>query len=140
MKKITAYGFLAIAVMCVACCFEGYTAADGAVLKQYLEPVRLKELVDKPKKDIWIVDVRPAEAFRKAHIPTAKNFPSGEIMDRLAEIPKTQYLIMVCETGGRAQAVIKKLEGAGYTRMMNWGGASRYFRAYGSVSEGAGKK
>lgn len=140
MKKISVYVIVAMVAALTACCFEGYTAADGAVLKQYLEPARLKELVDKPKKDIWIVDVRPAEAFRKAHIPTAKSFPSGEIMDRLREIPKTQYLIMVCETGGRAQAVIKKLEGAGYTRMMNWGGASRYFRAYGSVSEGAGKK
>ncbi len=134
MKKISLSVMVAVVAAFTACCFEGYTAAEGAVLKQYLEPAKLKELVDKPKKDIWIVDVRPAEAFRKAHIPTAKNYPSSEIMDRLAEIPKTQYLILVCETGGRAQAVIKKLEGAGYTRMMNWGGASRYFKVYGSVS------
>jgi rhodanese-related sulfurtransferase len=140
MKKISVFAIVAIIAVFTACCFEGYTAPDGAVLKHYLEPARLKELVDKPKKDIWIVDVRPAEAFRKAHIPTAKNFPSGEIMGRLKEIPKTQYLILVCETGGRAQAVIRKLEGAGYTRMMNWGGASRFFRVYGSVSEAEGKK
>lgn len=135
MKKIAAYAFVVIAAALTACCFEGYTGSDAAVLKQYLEPAGLKELVDRPRKDIWIVDVRPAEAFRKAHIPTAKNFPSGEIMDRLGEIPKTQYLIVTCETGGRAQAVIKKLEMAGYTRMMNWGGNSRYFKVYGSVSE-----
>jgi rhodanese-related sulfurtransferase len=135
MKKIAAFSFVVVVAVFTACCFEGYTGSDGAVLKQYLEPARLKELVDKPKKDIWIVDVRPAEAFRKAHIQTAKNFPSGEIMDRLGEIPKTQYLIVTCETGGRAQAVIKKLEKAGYTRMMNWGGNSRYFKVFGSVSE-----
>ena len=53
----------------------------------------------------------------------------------LKEIPKSQHLIMVCETGGRAQAVINNLEKAGYTRMMNWGGTYRYFNAYGSVTE-----
>ncbi len=126
---------LLILASVVSGCFEGNTGADGAMLKQYLEPAKLKELVDKPRKDIWIVDVRPADAFRKAHIPTAKNFPSSEIMDRLKEIPKTQYLIMTCETGGRVQLVIRKLKKAGYTRFMNWGGNSRYFRIYGSVAE-----
>jgi rhodanese-related sulfurtransferase len=134
MKNITVFASVAVTVMLVACCYEGSTGADGAVLKQYMEPAKLKELVDRPKKEIWIVDVRPADAYRKAHIPTARNFPSGEIMNRLGELPKTQYLILVCETGGRAQAVLKKLEAAGYTRMMNWGGAYRYFRSYGSVS------
>ncbi|HQF07200.1 MAG TPA: rhodanese-like domain-containing protein [Spirochaetota bacterium] len=135
MRKLL---LLSILVMCAALlpgCYEGYTGSDGAMLKQYLEPAKLKELVDKPRKDIWIVDVRPAGAFKEGHIPTAKNFPSGEIMERIGEIPKTQYLIMTCETGGRAQLVIRKLEKAGYTRFMNWGANSRYFKVYGSVSD-----
>jgi rhodanese-related sulfurtransferase len=135
MKKITTYVLFVITAMLLAGCYEGYTGTDGVMLKQYLEPAKLKELVDRPRKDIWIVDVRPADAFRKAHIPTAKNFPSGEIMDRLKEISKTQYLIVTCETGGRAQMVIKRLEKAGYTRFMNWGGNLRYFKVYGSVSD-----
>lgn len=135
MKRIVMYASLLLTAALMAGCYEGYTGSDGAMLKQYLEPAQLKELVDKPRKDIWIVDVRPAGAFKKGHIPTAKNFPSGEIMDRLGEIPKTQYLIMTCETGGRAQLVIRKLKKAGYTRFMNWGANSRYFKVYGSVSE-----
>jgi rhodanese-related sulfurtransferase len=134
MKRILLLSAIVLAAL-VSGCYEGYTGKDGAMLKQYLEPAKLKELVDKPRKDIWIVDVRPVEAFRKAHIPTAKNFPSGEIMNRLKEIPKPQYLIMTCETGGRVQMVIKNLEKAGYTRFMNWGGNSRYFNVYGSVSD-----
>ena len=126
----------AAAALVTGCAYRGYTGADGGMLKRYLEPSALKELVDNPREDIWIVDVRPEPAFRKAHIPTAKNFPSSSIMERLAELPKTRYLILTCETGGRAQMVIRKLEGAGYTRLMNWGANSRYFRAYGSVSQG----
>ncbi len=135
MKKYLLSALMVFSVALVSGCYEGYTGTEGAMLKQYLEPAKLKELVEKPRKDIWIVDVRPAEAFKKAHIPTAKNFPSGEIMNRLKEIPKSQYLIMTCETGGRVQAVIGNLEKAGYTRFMNWGGNSRYFNVYGSVSD-----
>lgn len=124
-----------IAVACIAGCYEGYVGKEGESLKQYLEPARLKELVDKPNAEIWIIDVRPEDAFKKAHIPTAKNFPSSQIMERLGELPKTQYLILTCETGGRAQMVIKRLEKAGYTRFMNWGANSRYFDVYGSVAE-----
>lgn len=126
---------IAAAVLLPGCIYRGYTGTDGEMLKQFLEPAALKGLVDNPRKDIWIVDVRPEPAFRKAHIPTAKNYPSSLIMDRLAELPKTQYLILTCETGGRAQMVIRNLEKAGYTRLMNWGANSRYFRVYGSVSE-----
>jgi len=124
-----------IAVACIAGCYEGYVGSEGEILKPYLEPARLKELVDKPKADIWIIDVRPEDAFKKAHIPTAKNFPSNRVEESLGELPKTQYLILTCETGGRAQMVIRRLEKAGYTRFMNWGANSRYFDVYGSVSE-----
>ncbi len=47
-------------------------------------------------------------------------------MNRLDELPKSQYLIVYCETGGRAGIVISKLEKVGYTRMMNWGGYTRW--------------
>ncbi|MBN2080248.1 MAG: rhodanese-like domain-containing protein [Spirochaetes bacterium] len=132
---ITLALFLAAAVIIPGCMYQGYTGAEGEMLKQYLEPAALKGLVDNPRKDIWIVDVRPESAFRKGHIPTARNFPSSLIMERLAELPKNRYLILTCETGGRAQMVIRNLEKAGYTRLMNWGANSRYFRVYGSVSE-----
>ncbi|MBN1380163.1 MAG: rhodanese-like domain-containing protein [Deltaproteobacteria bacterium] len=138
MMKKQKYFFavcILIAVNCITGCYEGYTGSEGEILKQYLDPPKLKELVDKPKVEIWIIDVRPEDAFRKAHIPTAKNFPSSRVMERLGELPKTQYLIVTCETGGRAQMVIRRLEKAGYTRFMNWGANSRYFNVYGSVSE-----
>lgn len=133
--KITLPALIIISATLLSCCYEGYTGTGGATLTQYLEPAKLKVLADKPQKDIWIIDVRPADAFRKGHIPTAKNFPSGEIMDRLGEIPKSKNIIMYCETGGRSQMVLKKLEKAGYTRFMNWGGGYRYFDLFGSVPE-----
>jgi len=117
---------IVVATLFVAGCHEGYTAPDGDSLAKYLAPEALKGLTESPVDNIWIIDVRPSGAYARGHIPTAKSFPSGEIMDRLAELPKEQYLILYCETGGRAQAVISKLEKEGYTRLMNWGGYKRW--------------
>jgi len=118
--------FVALTVLLLTGCFEGYVGSEGEVLKKYLPPEQLKVLVDNPDDSIWIIDVRPSSAYQKGHIPTAKSFPSSEILSRLDEIPKDKYLIMYCETGGRAQSVIKKLKKQGYTRLMNWGGMSRW--------------
>lgn len=126
--------FIFQTILLLTGCFEGYVGAEGEVLKKYLPPEQLKILVDNPDDSIWIVDVRPSSAYQKGHIPTAKSFPSSEILSRLDEISKVQYLIVYCETGGRAQSVIKKLKKQGYTRLMNWGGIARwpYDRAKGS--------
>jgi rhodanese-related sulfurtransferase len=115
-----------IPVLMVTGCMTGNVSKDGAILKQYLEPAKLIELTEKPRADIWIIDVRPSSDYAKGHIPTAKNFSSSEVMSRLDELPKSQYLIVYCETGIRAEIVISKLEKKGYTRMMNWGGYTRW--------------
>jgi rhodanese-related sulfurtransferase len=133
IKSVVVRALALISLAFIAGCNEGYVGGEGEMLKGYLEPARLKVLVEEPRDDIWIIDVRPEDAYREAHIPTAKSFSSSRIIDRLGELPKTQYLILTCETGGRAQMVIKKLEEAGYTRLMNWGATSRYLDAYGSA-------
>lgn len=116
-------------------CQEGYVSKDGKSLKQYLEPKALKELVENPKDDIWIIDVRPESAYDSKHIPTARSFNSSTILERLSELPKDKFLIVYCETGGRAQMVIKKLEDKGYTKMMNWGGYTRWEWEYAKTTE-----
>ena len=50
-------------------CYEGYVGQDGEMLKQYLKPEELKAIVDNPREDIWIVDVRPESSYKKGHIP-----------------------------------------------------------------------
>ena len=135
MRRVYLFSIVTVILVSLSGCYEGSTGKDGAMLQQYLEPEALKTLVDNPREDIWIVDVRPERSYKKGHIPTSKSFPSNEIMDRLDELPESQYLILACETGGRAQAVANKLEKEGYTRFMNWGATSRYTDVYGSVKD-----
>ncbi len=123
--------FVAVACAMLASCHEGYVSADASRLSKYLDPAALKALIEKKDPAIWIIDVRPVGAYRDGHIPTAKSYPSSIIFERLSEIPRDKYLIIYCETGGRAQSVIRGLEGRGYTRSMNWGGYRRW--PYGMV-------
>lgn len=94
MKKITVFLLLLVPVIVSIGCYGDNVGKDGAMLRKYMEPSALKELVDNPRDDIWIIDVRPASSYNEGHIPTSKNFPSSEIMNRLDELPKTKYLIL----------------------------------------------
>lgn len=124
--KVIALIFFAFATFCVGGCYEGEVGSEGEPLKKYLAPAQLKDLIEKPDHSIWIIDVRPYSAYRQGHIPTARSFPSSEILSRLKELPKDKYLILYCETGGRSHGVMKELEKNGYARTMNWGGVSRW--------------
>jgi len=106
--------------------FVGKAGSGGKALKQFIEPASLKKIVENPVDSIWILDVRSEKAYSNGHIPTAKSYPSGTIMNQLTEIPKNQYLIIYCTVGGTAKIVSKKLKKAGYKRYMNWGGISRW--------------
>jgi rhodanese-related sulfurtransferase len=114
-------------------CNEGYIGPDGAPLLYYLPPANLLEIVENPDPNIRLIDVRPALAYQGAHIPTAENYPSGQIAGRLDELPLDQCYIVMCETGPRAQAVIENvLEPNGYRCFMNYGASIRW--PYGFVS------
>lgn len=126
MKRLTGILVFVALILVIFSCSTGYTSTDGTDLDKYLSPESLQVLTQNPDSTIWIIDVRPESAYNKGHIPTAKSFPSSEVMDRLDELPKTQYLIFYCETGGRAQMVINNLEDEDYTRMFNWGGYTRW--------------
>lgn len=104
----------------------GKSGSQGKILKKYIDPVELKKIVELPVDSIWIIDVRSEKAFENGHIPTAKSFPAGSVTSRLAEIPKSKYLIIYCTVGANAQIVSKKLRKAGYKRYINWGGLSRW--------------
>ena len=110
--------------------FTGYVSKEGEILKQYLTSEKLKELIDSSDDSIWIIDVRPSSSYIAGHIPTARSFPSSDILSRLDEIPMDKYLIIYCETGGRAQVVIKMLAKKGYTKMMNWGSYKKWKYEY----------
>lgn len=118
---------------------------DGSVLVKYQTPQALRafietavQLPDDPDQalydaddrnfavPIWILDTRTRAQYNRGHIPKAKNVPydmgSGKI--DFDKVPDDIYLIMYCETGGRAQMAANTLAEKGYTKYMVWGGVT----------------
>jgi rhodanese-related sulfurtransferase len=106
--------------------YVGKAGTEGKILRKYIDPSELKKLTEHPVDSIWIIDVRSEKAYANGHIPTAKSFPAGNIMNRLNEIPRNKYLIIYCTVGGNAKIVLDKLKRASYKRTMDWGGISRW--------------
>jgi rhodanese-related sulfurtransferase len=67
-----------------------------AKLSYEMSPYGLKHLLDEKTKDYTLVDVRSAEEFKKAHIPTALNIPLKELTNKLSSLPKDKTIVTYC--------------------------------------------
>jgi DNA-binding transcriptional ArsR family regulator/rhodanese-related sulfurtransferase len=62
-----------------------------------METVDMGELVRRLSAgEVTLLDVRPADEYRAAHIPGAVSIPRGELERRLAEIPRDRPVIAYC--------------------------------------------
>lgn len=132
-SKLTVVCFVVLFGYMSAGC-EGYTGPGWDLGPDLLDPDNLDAWIQNPDPtNIFIIDVRPSVAYIAGHIPTAYSFPSSEIASRLGEPPlndPNNYLIVYCETGGRAQLVVMNdLIPNGNTKVMNWGGVTKWTNA-----------
>lgn len=67
--------------------------------------------------NVMILDVRNADEVAGGMLKVATSIPSGEIKDRLAEIPKDKLIITHCSTGVRAEMAYNALKNLGYTNV-----------------------
>jgi rhodanese-related sulfurtransferase len=67
-----------------------------------------------------ILDVRSAAEFATGHIPGAVNIPMEQVETRLADVP-TGPLIVVCESGKRAEIVVGWLGDESRLRLLDGG-------------------
>jgi len=92
------------------------------------------KLGQKPKP--YLLDVRQPEEYRRGHIPGAKLIPLGELKRRINELPKTQEIICVCQSGSRSSSATRQLAGAGYQVTNLRGGMIAWSRSGLPVSKG----
>lgn len=126
MKKYNTIIIVLAAIIAMSSCSTVYNNNESKSLYPYLETENLLKLTQEADPDILIVDLRSAEEYAAGHIPTAQNYHSAEIMERLDELPKERYYIFYCKSGGNAHAVVEKLQKKGYRRIINWGGILRW--------------
>lgn len=80
-----------------------------------------------------LVDVRTAEEFANGHLRDAKNIPLADLASRIAELDKakSKTIVVVCQTGARADKATKMFEAAGFTDVVSLEGGQSAWQAAG---------
>jgi rhodanese-related sulfurtransferase/DNA-binding transcriptional ArsR family regulator len=86
--------------------------------REDLEPISSEELLARLKagEPLVVVDVRPAEEYRAAHLPGAVSIPLGELEQRLSELPRDRQIVAYCRGPYCAFApeAVRTLQAHGY--------------------------
>ena len=82
-----------------------------------MEPINRDELWNRIRNhDVTVIDVRPPEEYRQAHIPAALSIPLAELKERLDEIPHEHEVVAYCRAPYCVLSVeaVKILRDSGY--------------------------
>lgn len=100
-----------------------------ATIYQYVRPkeernytsVKVAEAYDliREDKDIYILDVRTREEYRKGHLRGAKNIPLDDFEKRMGQVPVNKKVLVYCRTGARSVRAVRRLEVAGYQSLFH---------------------
>ncbi|GMV70005.1 MAG: hypothetical protein AMXMBFR76_24440 [Pseudomonadota bacterium] len=93
-----------------------------------IDPVTAVQMIN--REAAWVLDVRDAAAFKQGHIVDAKNIPQARLDEALAglEGQKDRPVIVCCEAGVSAAAVVERLLKAGFDRAVLLRGGLRAWR------------
>lgn len=91
-------------------------------------------------EDLWIgnkvphlVDVRSAAEFRSGHLPGAYNIPLEELEGRIGDLDRSRPLLLVCQSGQRAELAARRLAQLGIASDVLEGGTNAWKQARGPL-------
>ena len=94
-------------------------------------PLEVTQLINRGKTTV--VDVRSAEEFAAGHLRDAKNIPLADLSTRIGELEKskTRSVIIVCQSGARADKAVRQLAAAGFNDVVRLDGGIAAWQAAG---------
>ncbi|AUS08797.1 hypothetical protein C1X05_08025 [Laceyella sacchari] len=112
------------------------TKQEGEVLKHYLRKASESELQEERKfphviqneeflkkldcnEGFFLLDVREPAEYAFGHIPGAYSIPFGQLEERMNEIPKDQFIYVICRSGTRSDMAAQQLTKHGFTNVVN---------------------
>ena len=78
-----------------------------------------------------VVDVRTLAEWRSGHIPGSLHIPLGRLMTQMADRPRSQPVVLVCESGSRSSIGASLLAAGGFTDVTNLTGGINAWRREG---------
>ncbi len=82
-----------------------------------------------------VLDVREPYEWRQVHIPFALHIPMNDVPQRLAELPQTRAIVVICAHGSRSYDVAGYLIEQGYPASSLVGGITQWARAGGEIKQ-----
>lgn len=80
-----------------------------------------------PSAGSWaFIDVRTPAEYAEGHIPGALNIPLDTLASRMGEWPRDGLYVLYCRSGNRSGQAKAALDASGFTRVVNFGGISRW--------------
>ncbi len=78
-----------------------------------------------------VVDVRTLSEWRSGHIPGSLHIPLGRLVSQMTDRPRTQPVVLVCESGSRSSIGASLLTATGFTDVTNLTGGINSWRKEG---------
>lgn len=75
------------------------------------------------RSDVTFLDVRTADEHARGAAPGALRIHVGQVLERIAEVPKGRPLVVYCEGGGRAAVAASLLRNRGFAEVIELTGS-----------------
>jgi rhodanese-related sulfurtransferase len=94
-------------------------------------PLQVTQLINRGKTTV--IDVRSAEEFAGGHLRDAKNIPLADLGNRIGELEKSKSrtVVVVCQSGARAEKAVRQLAAAGFEEVWSLDGGVAAWQAAG---------
>jgi rhodanese-related sulfurtransferase len=76
-----------------------------------------------------VIDVREPDEYVDGHVPGAPLIPLATVPDRVAEVPATGEVLIICKSGGRSKRAAEFLREQGVDAVNIAGGTSAWIDA-----------
>ncbi len=95
-----------------------------------LRPVPLQPAADaRTRRDVAFLDVRTADEYGHGAAPGAQRIHVGQVLARIAEVPKGRPVVVYCQGGGRAAVAASVLRNRGFAEVIELTGSDGAFEA-----------
>jgi rhodanese-related sulfurtransferase len=95
-------------------------------------PLQATQMINRGKSTA-VIDVRSADEYAAGHLRDAKNMPLADLANRIGELDKNKVktVIVVCQSGARADKAARQLKSAGFEDIYTLEGGVKAWSAAG---------
>jgi rhodanese-related sulfurtransferase len=95
-------------------------------------PLQATQMINRGRSTA-VIDVRSADEFAAGHLRDAKNMPLADLAKRIGELDKNKVktVILVCQSGARADKAARQLKSAGFEDIYTLEGGVKAWSAAG---------